>query len=149
MQFLIIPLLALAYRLRGNGWPYGTTSGRVVWCSACAVSSWWLFGWQSGLMAFVGAYLGMLLSHSKWYQFKRPGSWIRMIWICILRAAMIMPLAYTHGPIVLPLEVAGGLLAACCYWLGTKVSSEPLRVAEPLVGAVFGAMLLGVWLCVR
>jgi hypothetical protein len=96
-------------------------------------------------MAFVGAYLGMLLSHSKWYQFKRPGSWIRMIWICILRAALIMPV----GPMSLPFEVAGGLMAAGCYWFGTKVSAEPLRVAEPLVGAVFGAMMWGLWLCVK
>lgn len=147
MQFLIIPLLALAYRLRGNGWPFGTTSGRMVWCLACAVSSLWLFGWQSGLVAFVGAYIGMLLSHSKWYQFKRPGSWPRMILICTARCGLIMPLMM--GWIVLPFAVAGGLLGAAAYWFGTKVTPEPLRVAEPLVGAVFGAMLLGVWLCAR
>lgn len=144
MQFLIIPLMALAYRLRGNGWPLGTTSGRVVWCLACGLASTWLFGWQSGLMAFVGAYLGMMLSHSKWYQFNRPGSWPRMIAICLSRCALIMPLGL--GWIVIPFTVAGGLLGAVAYWFGTKVSPEPLRVAEPIVGAVFGAMMWGLWL---
>jgi len=145
MQFLIIPLLALAYRLRGNGWPFGTTSGRVVWCSACAMSSWALFGPIWALFAFAGAYFGMLFSHSRWYQFKRPGSWPRMILICTARCGLIMPL--TLGWIVLPFAVAGGLLGASAYWFGTKVTSEPLRVAEPLVGAVFGAVMLGVWVC--
>lgn len=147
MEFVIIPLLALAYRLRGNGWPFGTTSGRVVWCLACGLASTWLFGAQSGTIAIIGAYLGMMLSHSKWYQFKRPGSWPIMIAICIMRAALILPLGL--GGIILPFAVAGGLLGATAYWFGTKVSAEPLRVAEPLVGAVFGTMLLGVWLCVR
>jgi hypothetical protein len=145
MEFVIIPLLALAYRLRGNGWPFGTTSGRVVWCSACAVSSWAVFGPSWAVFAFAGGYIGMMLSHSKWYQFKRPGSWPMMIAICIMRAALILPLGL--GGIILPFAVAGGLLGATAYWFGTKVSPEPLRVAEPLVGAVFGAMLLGVWLC--
>jgi len=147
MQFMIIPLLALAYRLRGMGWPFGTTSGRVVWCCACGLSSLFLFGWTSALMAFVGAYLGMLFSHSKWYQFKRSGSWPRMILICIARAAIIMPVGL--GWIVLPFAVVGGLLGACSYWFGTRVTLEPLRVAEPLVGAVLGVMLLWVWICVR
>jgi len=145
MQFLIIPLLALAYRLRGNGWPFGTTSGRVVWCSACGLASTWLFGEKLGSLALIGAYLGMLLSHSKWYQFKRPGSWPRMILICTARCGLIMPL--TLGWIVLPFAVAGGLLGAAAYWFGTKVTPDPLRVAEPLVGAVFGAVMLGVWVC--
>lgn len=144
MEFLIIPLLALAYRLRGMGWPYGTTSGRVVWCSACAVSSWAVFGPSWAVFAFVGAYLGMMLSHSKWYQFKRPGSWSRMVLICAARCGLIMPMGM--GWIVLPFAVAGGLLGAVAYYDGTKYPPEPLRVAEPLVGAVFGAMLLGVWL---
>lgn len=144
MEFVIIPLLTLAYRLRGNGWPFGTTSGRLVWCLACAVSSWAVFGPSWAAFAFAGGYIGMLLSHSKWYQFKRPGSWPRMILICVARCGLIMPLGL--GGIILPFAVAGGLLGAVAYWFGTRVTPEPLRVAEPLVGAVFGAMLLGVWL---
>lgn len=68
----IILSSSIAYRLRGMGLPFGTTSGRLLWSAVCGVVGFGLFGYGHGVAAMLGAYLGMMFSHSKWYLFQRP-----------------------------------------------------------------------------
>lgn len=134
---------SIAYLLRGMGWPLGTTSGRLLWSAVCGVNCFVLFGYAHGIAAILGAYLGMMFSHSKWYLFQRRGSAVNM---AVINACRFFFLAVPAGPLAFPFAAAAGVLGALGYWLGVKcrdlgLTREPLRIAEPIVGAVFGGLL--------
>lgn len=154
MQFLIIPLmLAAANRYAGTDKPFNKELFGISVMLAC-----WLLDFHlvqcaaSGLMAYAGR---QFISHGAVYQVeagtRKRGPW----WaICFTRAALIA------APLGAPAEVFVPVVAATATaMLGANILSRRLEdkgrisdmllLAEPLQGAALGAMLLGVWLCVR
>lgn len=151
IEFLIIPLMAFAFRLRGNGWPNSwktgkpsTTNGRLLWSSVCGLIFLGLFGVTEALCAIMGAYLGMMLSHSKWYQFKRKGSVLCMTLICGARWLFLSASLGASAFILLPIAAIAGMMA---YFIGARAqvkgwTNDQLSVSEPLFGAVIGVLVV-------
>jgi len=141
--FLIIPLLGAAYRLRGSG-ILGTLGGRLAWTAAVLIAAKLLaFSWTDACIMAAGAFAGMMISHSKVYQIAEPakdaGPWFS---ICFARGALIMT---THCNFFALLIFSAGCL--CANFLSRKAQqagyiNDMLRIAEPLQGLLFGALLI-------
>jgi hypothetical protein len=63
----LAPLLALLYWIRGRGWPWGTTTNRLIWAVPVGVAvtlALWLGGapWWAGLPTVVTAFLGLVVT---------------------------------------------------------------------------------------
>lgn len=68
MKWIILPLLALLYRMRGGFWAFaGTTVTRLLYWVVPATGAVWWLGWsyQKAALCGLGAYLGLMISHGK------------------------------------------------------------------------------------
>jgi len=151
LEVLVILMLTVAYRLRGMGFPpklsgrASTTNGRLTWSAACGMSALFMTGdAQVAALSVLCAYAGMMLGHSKHYQFKKRIHYGTMTLICGSRHfLLLLPLGLSALSLV-PFAAVAGMLA---YLLGRKAydlgwTEDQLRVSEPIAGAVFGAFLI-------
>lgn len=128
---IVIALCAVAYRLRGNAFPAGTTSGRILWTAAILAAT-------GNVMSAAGAFIGLLIPHGKWYYMKTVEQWAVIIGIYTVRSFLI------GLPGILSIPV--GAACAGAHYLGwvfyRRNGTDPLKVAEPIIGAIYGAAIL-------
>lgn len=154
MEFLTLLLSAVggavAYRMRGNGarplvrqgWP-STFAGRVLWAVWMGLTCWWLFGLQHALLGMGGAFAGMWIPHGRFYRIETMRQFGVMVAIYVVRFLLV---GIWAGPQAIPAAVLAGWLCAlanygACQLQRRGVIVDQLRVAEPVIGAVFGGLL--------
>jgi hypothetical protein len=165
MTWLLVPLFAVLYRMRG-GWlkPSSTTWCRLVYWSL-PIAAWGglTFG-PLGLLCGVGAYLGLMIPHGEWFAGPSIRDAAMMGIIGMARAFLIVFPVAGNAPEV-GFTAFLGLLSGVAYWVGwhwikdwaSPVSVPSFRVfgvrvdggnfasgptawGEVLTGAVFGCM---------
>lgn len=168
MSLLLIPLFAVLYRMRG-GWlkPSSTTWCRLVYWSlpvavwgACAFGPW-------GLLCGLGAYLGLLIPHGRWFGGPAIEDAIVMGLIGLARAFLILASCVLAGTPEVLVASSLGLMSGVAYWIGwnwlndaaSPVAIPSFRVfgvrvdggnfasdgtgwGEVLTGAAFGLMMV-------
>lgn len=136
---IVVVLCALAYRLRGSGL-IGTFGGRLAWSTA-VILSFLLLGAPFVVAATAGAlaFAGMWFSHSKVYRINNAQDASAMCAVHLARMCLVTLLT----PTVLVIPAA--LLATAAHALARhledkRISTDMLRTAEPMVGAVYGLL---------
>lgn len=129
----LLVLFGTAYRLRGNAYPCGTQSGRLLWAGAV------LAGTGSPLSA-LGSFIGLMIPHGRWYFMQTPFQWLVIISIYNIRALLVG----------IPLHLCGlfGIACAMAHTIGwafnKRTGVDPLKIAEPIIGILY-AIFLTLW----
>lgn len=138
--------LSVSYRLRGwGGFLHGTFERRMFWvCSvmiACLLNG-SVVG--STLLAGVGAYLGLLIPHGKWFDVSTLEKSFILSAIYFCRIVLIC-LPFGFHPVYFAYF---SIIITAGYWLGHKALHETgidaLLIAELIAGFCIGACFIRV-----
>ena len=141
ISLTVIALCALAYRLRGSG-RLGTFGGRLAWSTA-TILSFLLLGAPFIVAVAVGAaaFAGMWFSHSKVYRIDNLQDASAMCAVHLARMSLVTLL--TPTVLIIPAALLTTAAHALARHLEDKrISTDMLRTAEPMVGAVYGLLFV-------